>query len=427
MVRGVHPSAARMKKLFLVAVLLGAPLVGCNAADDSEAAEEALNVNSRYRIESVHLLGQRGEQLSMPLRTEINRLQGEKLDDSMLKKLADRIKRELRVADVSVSVKKGTLPERVVVNFEVKSHQQPLDLKLAKFVYHSKQGWTGDGSASTAVRGNVFTFGIVSDADSMVERFSGIRAKFERRNLWADRLGLRFEFGSFHQQWNEATLAAVSPTDLYRSRQFFTPEATLLLARPLELSFGVSFARYRPSLPAAKSGSANAVVTTLRYHQRWGSDQEEREQEAIAEYALRAATHMLDSDPIYTRHEIRGRYSARRGKNKLDVGFLAGRIDGHAPLFERFSLGNASTLRGWNKYELDPIGGSRAMHASVDYHFDALTVFYDTGAVWDQPQQREQKQSVGAGFNFKKGFQLAVAFPLRAGHIEPIFYAGMNF
>src|SRR5258706_3034621 len=422
----VHPTVARMNKLFLVAILLGAPLAGCNVADDSELSAEAINVNSRYRIESVHLVGQRGEQLSHPLRSEINRLQGEKLDDSMLKKIADRIKRELHVADVSVTVKKGTLPERVVVNFEVKSHQQPVDLKLAKFLYQSKQGWSGDGSATTTVRGNAFTFGIVSDADAMTERFSGIRAKFERKNLWADRLGLRFEFDSFHEQWNQATLAAASPLDIYRTRQVFTPEATLRVAGPLELSFGVSFARYRPSLPAAKSGSANAVVTTLRYHQRWGSEQDQ-EQEATAEYALRAATQVLESDAVYTRHEIRGHYGVRRGKNKLEVGFLAGRIDGHAPIFERFSLGNASTLRGWNKFELDPVGGSRAIHASVDYHFDILTVFYDTGAVWAQPQNREQKQSVGAGFNFKKGFQLAAAFALRAGHIEPIFYAGMNF
>jgi hypothetical protein len=305
-----------MKKLFLVAVLLGAPLAGCNAADDSETTEAALNVNSRYRIESVHLVGQRG-QLSNPLRTEINRLQGEKLDDSILKRLADRIKRELNAANVSISVQKGTLPERVVVNFEVKSHQQPLDLKLAKFVYHSKQGWTADGSASTMIGGNAISFGLVSDADALVERFSGVRAKFERRNLWHDRLGLRFEFGSFHQQWNEATLAAASPSDIYRSRQFFMPEATLVLARPLELSFGVSFARYRPSLPAAKSGSANAVVTTLRYHQRWGSEQDEREQEALAEYSLRAATHLLDSDPDLHAARSSRRVGARRGKHKV--------------------------------------------------------------------------------------------------------------
>jgi outer membrane translocation and assembly module TamA len=214
--------------------------------------------------------------------------------------------------------------------------------------------------------------------------------------------------------------------EIYRTRQMFTPEATWIIAQPLELSFGVSFARYRPSLPAAKTGSANAVVTTLRYHQRWGSDQE-IQQEANADYSLRAATHFLETDAVYSRHEVRGHYKAKRGKSSVEVGFLAGRIDGNAPLYERFALGNASTLRGWNKFDLDPVGGSRAVHGSIDYHFDIFTVFYDTGAVWDQPQNREQKQSVGAGFNFKKGFQLAVAFPLRAGHTEPIFYAGMNF
>jgi hypothetical protein len=414
-----------MKKLFLVAVLLGAPLAGCNVTDDAELSEQALNVNSRYLIESVHLSG-RTERLSSPLQSEINRLQGQKYDDSMLRKLADRIKRELRATDVSVNVKKGLQPEHVVVNFEVKSHEQPVDLKLAKFMYDSKQGWSGDGSATTVVGGNAFTFGLVSDADALVERFTGIRAKFERKSLGTDRLGIRFEFDSFHEQWNQATLAAMPANEIYRTRQMFTPEATWIIAQPLELSFGVSFARYRPSLPAAKTGSANAVVTTLRYHQRWGSDQE-IQQEANADYSLRAATHFLETDAVYSRHEVRGHYKAKRGKSSVEVGFLAGRIDGNAPLYERFALGNASTLRGWNKFDLDPVGGSRAVHGSIDYHFDIFTVFYDTGAVWDQPQNREQKQSVGAGFNFKKGFQLAVAFPLRAGHTEPIFYAGMNF
>jgi hypothetical protein len=55
-----------------------------------------------------------------------------------------------------------------------------------------------------------------------------------------------------------------------------------------------------------------------------------------------------------------------------------------------------------------------------------LQVFYDTGAIWDTPQERQQKQSVGTGFK-ADGFQLAVAFPIRSGRVEPIFYAGLNF
>jgi len=46
--------------------------------------------------------------------------------------------------------------------------------------------------------------------------------------------------------------------------------------------------------------------------------------------------------------------------------------------------------------------------------------------VWDRGQNREPKQSAGAGFK-AEGFELAVAFPLRNGHPEPVFYAGLNF
>ena len=34
---------------------------------------------------------------------------------------------------------------------------------------------------------------------------------------------------------------------------------------------------------------------------------------------------------------------------------MAGVLTGTAPLFERFSLGNTTTLRGWNKYDLAPL------------------------------------------------------------------------
>ena len=58
-------------------------------------------------------------------------------------------------------------------------------------------------------------------------------------------------------------------------------------------------------------------------------------------------------------------------------------ITGRAPLFERFVLGNSTTLRGWNKYELDPLGGNRMVHNSVEYRYGVFQVFYDSGAIWD--------------------------------------------
>lgn len=420
-----------LSRYALLALVVAAPLAGCGIPDDDKNLQE-LNVNSRYTIESVHVSGRRGVSISEPLRNELDRFVGSKLDHSALERFADRIKKELHVSDVAIKVSRGIEPDHVIVNFEItKSHQQDFDLNVAKFLYHSKQGWSADGNATTHIQGNAFTFGILSDGDSLIERFAGIRARFERKNMGTDRLQLRFEFDSFHEQWNRATLLAASPSEIYRTRQVFTPEATVVLARPLELSFGVSFARFRVPFPiggaaGAKTESSNAVVSTLRYHRRWGSAHDEQEQELTAAYSVNAATNLLETDPVYTRHFSRARYRYRHARNTVEIGFLAGRLNGHAPLFERFVLGDSATLRGWNKFDLDPLGGSRVVHGSIDYRYRFFQVFYDTGAVWDRTQDREQKQSLGVGFKVE-GFQLAVAFPVRAGHAEPVFYAGLNF
>lgn len=420
-----------MNMLWLLALIVATPLAGCGAPDDAEKNLQELNVNSRYTVESVHVRGRRSANISDPLRNELNQVVGGKLDHSLLEKLADRIKKDLHVTDVKINVSRGTELDHVIVNFEVtRSHQQDFDLNVAKFLYHSKQGWSADGNATTHIKGNAFTFGILSDGDTLIERFAGIRAKFERKDLGTDRLQLRFEFDSFHEQWNQATLSAAAPPEIYRTRQVFTPEATVVIARPLEFSFGVSFARFRPTsltgTGAAKTESSNAVVNTLRYHRRWGSANDDQEQELTARYALRSATGVLESDRIFTRHLADAHYRFRHARNTVELAFVAGRLNGRAPLFERFVLGDSATLRGWNKFDLDPLGGSRVVHGSIDYRYRVFQVFYDTGAVWERPRDREQKQSVGVGFR-KEGFQLAVAFPIRAGHAGPVFYAGLNF
>src|SRR5262249_9482913 len=153
--------------------------------------------------------------------------------DSRLKELAGRIKKELRVPDVSVHVAKGATPDHVTVTFEIrKEKDQDFDLDVPKFVYHSRQGWSGEGVATTMIHGNAFRFGLVSDNDLLAERYAGIRAGFERKNMGTDRLQLRFWFATFHDQWNPATLRIASPGEVYRSRQSFAPEATVVLAKP---------------------------------------------------------------------------------------------------------------------------------------------------------------------------------------------------
>ena len=73
------------------------------------------------------------------------------------------------------------------------------------------------------------------------------------------------------------------------------------------------------------------------------------------------------------------RYKYRHDHQSIEVTLMAGMIYGNAPLFERFVLGDSTTLRGWNKYDLDPLGGNRVVHGSVTYGYHIMRVFYDTG------------------------------------------------
>jgi hypothetical protein len=397
------------------------------AESASAFAEESapLNVNARYTVESAQVIGWRVKRLSDGLRAKIDGLSGEKFDHSRVEALRQAIGQELHVPGVTTKVSKGAVPDNVVVTFEVpRSHEQDVDFNIARFLYDSRTGFTGEAGATTYFHGNAFSFGLVSDGDTQLERFAGIRAGFERRNLWYDRLGVRFSFASYHDQWNAATISS-SPDEIYRTREVYEPEAMLALTSALELDFGVRISRYRLAAPVANTESSNAVVSTLRYHQRWGSE-EEVQQEALASYDLTAATKMLASDPLYTRNMMNATYRVKRRHNSLEFLFLAGKITGVAPLFDRFVLGNASTLRGWSKFALDPLGGSRVVHGSINYVYRKFQAFYDAGAIWDRPQDREAKQSAGVGLKANR-CQLAVAFPFRSGHVDPVFYAGMNF
>jgi Omp85 superfamily domain len=431
----VAAARSRGGRCALLAAAMVAPLMAAPSDQNgSDGPQQVVNVNARYTVESVNVLGGSNRSLSHSLRAELDHVVGQKMDHPRLEQLAGRIKKELQVADVSVHVAKGSRQDFVTVTFEVtKGTERAVDLEIAKFLYDSREGWSGEGDATIHADGNAFTFGIVSDDDLLPERYSGIRAKVERNSVGTDRLSVRFEFDNFHDQLDSDAASELSPgeMEMYRSRQVYSPEATLVIARPLELDFGTRFSRFRLSTPASRTESSNAVVSTLRYHPRWGSAEDPKhpgdpEQEVEASYSVEAATHVLASDPAYTSHTLRAHYRFHHLRNLVDVRFLAGKITGLAPLFDRFVLGNSSTLRGWDKYDLDPFGGSRVVYGSVNYNYRFLEVFYDTGAIWSHPQDRQQRQSVGVGLK-KDNFQLAVALPLRDGRTEPVFYAGMNF
>jgi hypothetical protein len=396
-----------------------------------------VNVNSRYIVQSIQLSGTDEFRLSRALAAEIQDLIGENFDETALDGLTSRIKKELHAKSVSYRISRGDQPEQVKVDFEITRRSVELDFNVPKFLYNSTQSWSGvvEGVANSGPHS--VTFQLLSDDDELVERETGIVARYQNRKVGSDRIGLGFQFESYHEGWRRSTddaegtrLAGApaqpgDPLATYRTRQNFQPMLTVVLAKPLTLSAGVSFERLQNQFPAARTESADAVVNTLRYH-RLLEDSDAQKVVLDAGYSLRVATKFLGSDYAYARHRWDAAYTLAHGGSTVLVTFAGGVIVGHAPLFERYVLGNSSTLRGWNKYELDPLGGSRVVNGSVEYRYRYFQVFYDAGAIWDRGQDIAPHTSAGVGLR-KDGFSVAVAFPIKEGRVEPVLIAGMNF
>jgi hypothetical protein len=417
-----------MKYAWLGCLLLLGSLLSAGTQDSE------FNVNSRYTVEAVVITADgwtlnlgvdhdRDGKLTSGLRKDASALIGGKLNPSLLEDVGHRIRKEMHARSVEHHVLRGKSPEYVQVVFEVKLPPTRFDVSVPKFLYSSKQTFSGSAEATAAVGHNGFTFGVVSDGDELAERYSGMVARYENNKLGSDRVHFRFQFENYREQWNPAT-ERDDLGGLYRNRQNFEPEVTFVLSKPLTLTVGASFERMDSQFPAAESESANALISTLRYHRRL--EDEENQHDLDAGYSLRAATKILSSDFAYARHRLQFHYMLTRGKNVLIEDLTGGVIAGHAPLFERFVLGNSSTLRGWNKFDLDPAGGDRMVHNSVEYRYGAFQIFYDSGAIWDRNEAAVLRHSAGVGL--RQGvFSLAVAFPIREGHIDPIFMVGMNY
>jgi hypothetical protein len=411
-------------------VWLSMLLVGSLMAAGTEDLET--NVNTRYTVEMVSVSGEgwsttppvdRDRKLSSGLRKEIASLVGEKLNPARLDDLARRLRQELRARTVEHHVLRGKSPEYVQVVFQVKVPPTRFDASVPKFLYQGKQGWSGAVEGTATVNNNGFTAGLVSDGDELVERYSGVVARYESQPLLDGRARLNFEFASYHELWNSSTVATADVGRLYSTRQEFQPVLSVRVARPLEVSFGASFESLGQQVPGAQPLAADALVASARYHQQFEGASD---QGLEADYDLRAGTHALASDYAYSRHCWGFRYRLSHGKHELLDDSWGGVILGTAPLFERFVLGNSSSLRGWNKFDLDPLGGNRAVHNSVEYHYGIFQIFCDSGAIWDSGQPAVARSSVGVGL--RQGvFSLAMAFPLRDGRMDPVFMVGMNY
>jgi hypothetical protein len=407
-------------------------------APEPEAAD--VNVNSRYLVEGIDVRG--GGRLSDELNDDIQRRIGRQFNQNAMDDLARRIRRELRARTVVTKVLRGTQAERVKVVFEVVTRrEEESDLHLTKFVYHSKQAWTAKVFGDFDIgRHAGLVVGIASDADDLLERYAGVGAGFEVRKVGTERIRLRFLFESYHHQWNNATLEALDPARLalrandvpgiYRTRHSFQPALTVVLADPLTLTVGASFHHLQLQYPDAHRQAADAAVAGLRYRQRFRSPGGEQH-EVRAGYDLHAGTGVLDSDFIYARHLWNAGYKIGGSGHAVVAKFMGGRLSGRAPLLERFTLGNSTTLRGWSKFDVAPVGGDRVAYGSLEYRHRLdggthLIAFYDVGSVWDRGLSAEAKHAVGFGLRTWR-FQMALGFPVRSGRMEPMFSAGVYF
>ena len=400
------------------------------------------NVNQRYTVESIFVGGVQVERakLPAPLRHRLVSMVGGHCDMAAISQLASDLKNELHFRQVTEHLSKGSQPNQIRVDFEVVKREVGFEIAVPKFLLHSKQGGTGEIDASVSIRENTLTVGSVSNNDDLTEHFTGIVTRYSNAHVLTDKLHFGIGFEDFHEVWSGATRNALAlystraaGNELYRSRRNIAPEITFSPVKSLNVSAGVSFEQMLPENPASGISSANAVTAGVHYaHQFEG---EATQQMIDGKYSLRVGMSGLGSDYSYTRHVVSFRYEIRMGRQLAFDEFGAGVISGDAPLFERFVLGTSSTLRGWDKSSLDPLGGDRVIHNSITYGYQlgegTLEAFYDSGALWnasrsDLGRSTGVRHSLGA--TWRQGvFTLTMALPVVAGRVSTVLIAGMNY
>jgi hypothetical protein len=389
------------------------------------------NINEQYDVESVALSGVAESKVSKALRDDMQKLVGEKYNEEAAHALAKRLRQELKDYSVSVDLKRGDESKRIKVIFRTEQiRYKRFEFPLPPVVYHSKEGWSGALEVPIDFRHSVFTFGIVDSADELLERNAGFRLRYENRKVGTDIIQLRLDFNGYHQNFNPATQAAlVNAHDvpgIYRWRQEFAPFLSFIPHRDLKFSVGTSFERIQIQYPTNHVLTAYAGTAGIQYRHRVQSKSGIR-QDFSAGYDLRTATRVFESDFVYSRHFVTADYRLSKRRNSFGAHFQGGWITGIAPLFERFSLGNSFTLRGWNKFDVAPLGGTHVAHGTLEYRFRPFEIFYDVGAVWDRGQNALVRHGLGFGWANKDGFFASLAFPVRLHNVVPMFMLGFRY
>ena len=401
----------------------------------SDDAGLGSNINARYTVESVEIEGLKEHEISAALRDRLQALVGTRLDPAAADQLVEDLKAERPGYDVTRRIERGTRRGQIRVVFKFSETEAlrwiPFAKSRSKFVYHSDEGWSGLHDIPIGRRDHRVTVGFaLDDNDTLVEEYSGVRLRFETRDIGTERVAASLEASWLNNTWRAPTLAALEAEP----------------ARPRALSpadHGGAVADGGADPPRPCQRRRQPVEPRVAAPVTGRTDGERRDRVARLQPAVEPRpAHLADG-----RGRLRTAGVGRRARQRLRLhrGTSGGRatssptattriiaevfgggITGQAPLFERFTLGDSATLRGWNKFELAPIGGNRVFHQSLEYRFHGAALFLDAGSVWDDGAAHKLRASTGFGFHTEHVF-LTVAFPLDAPGADAAFMMGVRF
>jgi hypothetical protein len=396
----------------------------------------AANINVRYVVEEVEVEGLAFERVSAGLRRDLDALEGRALDGAEADRIEERLATEFPDYEIDRRIARGSERGRIRLVFDFdrrdSSRWIPFASSRSKIVFHEHQGWSGAVDLPVAVHNQRFTLGLVfGNADDLVEEYSGFRFRLESLEVGTERVGLSLELSRLSASWRPQTLAALEADPLlprpYDDRFTVGPAITFAPVPRLRVSAGLSVSELEPMDEAAAAGSqmASAVTASAAFDREWRAAGD-ASHGVDASYSIHAGRSALGSDLIYTRHagDVRYRYEQRPSTLIVSAGF--GNVSGAAPLFERFSLGDSSTLRGWNKYDITPAGADRIVFESVEYRYHAVAVFLDGGSIREPEGDSIFRYSTGFGIHTDHAF-FTVGFPLNAAEVSATVMLGVRF
>jgi hypothetical protein len=409
----------------VVAVLLLVP-----AAARAQEKEVPANVNSRYKVESVSIVGVAEAKVSQALRDDMQKLVGNNYDSEAAEQLAGRLRKELPGYSIAVKVKRGEQPESVKVVFEAeKIRERSFDVNLAPVLYHTNDGFSLALTPGFTTHHNYISVGFVTTADELLERNTGIVLRYEHRKVGTKMVQIGMEYDYYWPDFQSETEAALALAPwvpgTYDTREVFAPSVSFLPIPDIKLTFGASFQTLGMEDPAESHQAAHSFLFGAKLRHARGSRHGWRHTIA-ADYSVRDANETIESDFLYTRQFVSADYTVGTRRQAFMFRFEGGHISGQPPLFERFSIGNSTTLRGWDKFEVAPLGGTRLVYGSIEYRYYPFQAFFDFGKVWDRDQVAEYKHSVGIGLAWRNGFFMSLGVPLKFHGVQPTFMIGFK-